>query len=214
MKFIGVSVRWLLVGIAVVVLYKVFIAQAYIEVLSLLLAIPFLIPGLGDRLSKKVPFLQSSFVRILLGLSLLIFATASFAMLTLQNREDRIQQQMGLLDMARIIREQKFYHLENGQFATSFEELEESPTNDEAYRYTITVNNSSPHSAIITAAAHPKYRLRSYTGIVLQNKQNSTTESVICQTRFISQVPPEVPQMSDPKQQKLVCPSNAEIVSP
>lgn len=213
MKFISASAQWLFVGIAIAFLYHAFVAQAYMQVLPLLLAILFLMPGLGNRLAEKVSFLQSSFVRGFLGFSLLTFSVASFATLTLQNREDRIQQHVGLLETAEIVRAQKFYYLESGQFATSLEELN-IPKNDEAYRYTITVNNSTPHNAIITATPYSKHRLRSYMGILLRNEQDSSTESIICRTRFISQVPPEVPKISNLKQQKLACSANAEIVSP
>jgi hypothetical protein len=220
MKFIWVFARWLLVGIAAVFLYNVAIAQAYMQVLPILLAILLLTPGLENWLTEKVPLLQSPFIRSFLGLSCLVFAVASFAMLTLQNSEDRIQQHMGLLDMNEIVRSQKFYYLEErGRFATSFEQLEQlelfAPSKyDGGYRYAITVNSSIPPSAVITATADPRYRLRSYTGILLRDEQKSDIESIICQTRFISNVPPQVPQLPDLKQQKLVCPANADAVSP
>lgn len=212
MKFIGIFVRWVLVGLALIFLYQTAIAQAYLEALSLLLAILLLIPGVGDRLSEKIPFLRSSFLRSFLGLSLLIFTVASFGKLTLQNRENSAQQQMALLGITEIIREQKSYYLENGRFSDSFKAR---PMNYKVYRYTMTVDNTiTPETVTITAAPYPQSRLRSYTGVVLSDKQNSTTESIICQTRFISPVPPEVPKISDPKQQKLTCPGNAEIAHP
>lgn len=108
--------------------------------------------------------------------------------------------------IASINRIQKGFYLENGRFASTWEDLGFNiESKEQDYEYKIAW--SDRHKTIVTATAK-KPEDKSYTGIVFAEGQSAVDK--ICETDRPSTIPPVIPEAVN---KDMLCPPGASIVS-
>jgi hypothetical protein len=209
--------QWLLVGLTLALIYLTFLAKAYTEIFLLLAALIVILPVLEKVVVDKWSFLQPVSARLSLWALLIIVANLIFWTTPRASSEDRIEQEVARLEIQDILKEQQWYYLEQGQFAASLQELQKLRLTevDQAYRYDIAVQETSPASVQITATALSGRPLKSYTGAVfiLGVGTQTTSAKIICQSKKPSSASPEMPSLSSRQLHQPLCPRGAKDVT-
>jgi type IV pilus assembly protein PilA len=145
----------------------------------------------------------------LLVVIIIISILSAIALPSFLSQANKAKQSEAKTYVGSMNRAQQAYYLENGQFVTDTSKLGIGIKDTENYKYVMTANTNK--QVVINNGVSQKDGLKSYAGVVILSKQDSTTQgeilAILCESNNIGQTEAQNPSDEGSSAQPK-CPQN------